>query len=193
MIIWLTLVWVLLWGEASVGNIVNGILLALLISYVTPLPRLATRYKVRPLAVVVLVARFLFDVATASISVAWLVVTFKQPRSAVVRIQTRSHNDLYLAATAGLTTLVPGSVAIEALKFSGLLYVHVLDVDPESPRRSLDEFRLAVLAQEERLLRAFASDDELLDAGYDLGWRCQGPEYYREDAVAARMEQEANR
>ena len=182
MIVWLTVVWVLLWGEFSLANLSNGVLLALAITFVMPLPRLRTRYKIRPLALAVLVGRFLADVVTASFQVATIVLSGRSPRCAVVRIQLRSHNDLYLATTAGLTTLVPGSVAIEALKFSGIMYVHVLDVDPKNPRRSLDAFRLDVLAQEERLLRSMASDDELLDAGYDIGWRCQGPAYVRRGA-----------
>lgn len=191
MIIWLTGVWLLLWGDLSWGNIANGILLSLIISYLAPLPRLVTRFKIRPLAVIYLVVRFLYDVVVASFHVAKLVLKRADPTCAVVRIQTRSHNDLYLTATAALTTLVPGSVAIEALKHSGLLYVHVLDIDPDNPRASLDDFRASVVAQEERLLRAIASDDELLDADYDTGWRCQGPNYFRPDAVGARLERKA--
>ena len=31
LVAWLTLVWVLLWGEASVGNLVAGVLLGVLV------------------------------------------------------------------------------------------------------------------------------------------------------------------
>ncbi|MDO5700100.1 MAG: Na+/H+ antiporter subunit E [Bowdeniella nasicola] len=180
---WLTLVWVLLWGTVTWGNIVNGLVIALLVTTLLPLPRLSSTHRVRPLAVAHLVARFIADVVRASFQIAGMVLAGRQPTSAVVRVQLRGHNDTYLATTAGFTSLVPGSVGVEALKFSGVLYVHVLDVDRSRPEASLREHELTVLAQEERILRAFASDAELLDAGYDVGWRCQGPTYLRPDAV----------
>ena len=191
MVVWITAVWVLLWGDLSLGNVVNGIIAAFGLWFVLPLPRVHRRYRIRPLAMVVLVAVFLKDVAVASWQVATLVCARRQPRSAVVRVELRSHNDLYLSAVAMLTTLVPGSVAVEALKFSGIIYAHVLDVDADNPRRSLDEFRASVLAQEERLLRAVASDAELIDAGYDPGWRCQGGDYIRADIAAESVRAEA--
>ncbi|MDO5726556.1 MAG: Na+/H+ antiporter subunit E [Bowdeniella nasicola] len=184
-VMWLTCVWVLLWGEVSAGNVASGILIAFAIFYLFPLPRLTHKYRLRPLAIIVLVTRFWWDVLIASLQVARLCFSRRQPRSGVVRIELRSHNDMYLTAVAGLTSLVPGSVAVEALKFSGVLYTHVLDAGKDGDAAAFADFRLAVLAQEERLLRAIASDDELLDAGYDLGWRCQGPTYYRPGTTAA--------
>lgn len=181
-VMWLTAVWVLMWGDLSVGNVASGILLSFAIFYLLPLPRLTHKYRIRPLAVIVLVARFWWDVLVASLQVAALCFSPRQPHSGVVRIELRSHNDLYLTAVAGLTSLVPGSVAVEALKFSGVLYTHVLDAGKDANAAAFADFRRSVLAQEERLLRAIASDDELLDAGYDTGWRCQGPHYYRPDA-----------
>ena len=171
-VFWLTLVWVLLWGDFTWGNVVNGILLAVGISLVFPLPAVKNRFHVRPLALIHLLARFLYDVVVASFRIGWLILTRRRPECAIVRIQTRSHNDLYLTATAGLTTLVPGSVAVDALPYQGILYVHVLDVDPQDPEESIERFCSGVLAQEERVMRAIATNDELRRAGYAPGWRC---------------------
>ena len=47
----------------------------------------------------------------------------------MIGVQLRNESDFYLALTAELSTLVPGSVVVEALKNSGTLYIHVLDVE----------------------------------------------------------------
>ncbi|XCB37438.1 Na+/H+ antiporter subunit E [Arcanobacterium hippocoleae] len=90
----------------------------------------------------------------------------KEPRGAIIRVQLRSHSDVYLAMVSGMTGLVPGSVVVDAHRATGMLYVHVFDMGlaggPDGVHRS-------VLEQEERVLRAFASHDELVDAGYVPG------------------------
>ena len=168
---WLTAVWVMLWGDVSWANVVNGMLLACFVHLVLPLPRVQVFCRVRPLALVVLVGRFAWDVVVGATNVAIAAFRRRTPRSAVIRVQLRSHSDLVLATTSGLTTLIPGSVVIEAQRLTGVLYIHVFDISTQKPLRSLREFRDTVLAQEERLLRAFATDDELADAGYAPGWR----------------------
>lgn len=171
---WLTGVWVLLWGDLSWGNLVNGALLAVAVHLVMPLPVVAITRHIRPLAVVVLVTRFAWDVVVGATHVAIAAFRPRSPRSAVLRVQLRSHSDLILATTSGLTTLIPGSVVIEAHRLTGVIYLHLFDVPTTKPMRYINQFRTTVVAQEERLLRAFATDDELRDAGYQPGWRCTG-------------------
>ena len=70
MVLWLTLVWWLLWGTWSLLSLVGGVLVAVVASLVFPLPPLRMRVRIRPVGVVVLVARFLLDVVVASAQVA---------------------------------------------------------------------------------------------------------------------------
>ncbi len=171
-ILWLTLMWILLWGGFTWGNLVNGLLVAVLVGVVFPLPRASDLSRFRPLAVLVLVGHFIVDVTRSGFRVAWAAIRpGNSPRSAVIRVQLRSHSDFILATTAALTTLIPGSVAINSQRLRGIVYLHVFDVPKENPQRYLRDFRRTVLAQEERLLRAFASEAELADAGYRPGWR----------------------
>lgn len=171
-VIWLTAVWVFLWGDLSWGNVVNGVLLACFVHIMFPMPTVArTVPGVRPLAVVILVARFLYDVVVSSVIVAKVALRKRPPQAAVIKVQLRSHNDMVLATVSGLTTLIPGSVVIEAHRLTGVIYIHVFDVPPRKPSAYLDGFRRTVLAQEERVMRAFSSDAELMDAGYIPGWR----------------------
>ena len=103
------------------------------------------------------------DVVRASIEVAVIALTPRcTPRGAVVGVQLRSHSDLYLTLTAELVSLVPGSLVVEAQRLTGMLYLHVLDLERSGGAEAV---RAHVLAQEERLLRALASPDEQAAAG----------------------------
>ncbi|MGC5627604.1 Na+/H+ antiporter subunit E [Georgenia sp. Z1344] len=167
LVVWLTVVWVLLWGDLSVGNVVAGFALGMFVTILMPMPRATGRTTVRPLAVVVLVAVFVKEVLRASWQIVVLTVRGRAPRGAVIRVQLRSHSDLILTATGGMCSLVPGSLVVEAMRLSGMLYMHILDVDISG---GLEQAHIDVLAQEERLLRAFATDDQLVDAGFRPGW-----------------------
>jgi multicomponent Na+:H+ antiporter subunit E len=166
MLLWLTLVWVLLWGDISLANVLNGVLLALLVTTVLPLPDTPFDGSFRPWGVVRLVAKFLWDVVVASVEVAILALRRREPHGAVIRVPLRSHSDVYLTMTAALSTLVPGSVVVEAHRLTGTLYLHILDVDMQG---GLEAAHRTVLEQEERILRAFASNAELADAGLAPG------------------------
>lgn len=181
-VFWLTTVWVLLWGDLSWGNVVNGVLLAVFLAVVFPLPHVAGLGAFRPLAVAVLVGRFAVDVVAGAVQVAALSLRHRPPNSAVIRVQLRSHSDIILATTEGLSSLIPGSVIVEVHRLTGVLYLHVLDVPPGDPLAGLDALRRRVLEQEERLMRAFSSAEELADAGFRPGWRVGSGDLPREVA-----------
>ncbi len=160
-VVWLTAVWVGLWGELSAGNVLVGFVIAVLVVRVLPMPSVDFHGRIRPVGVLRLVVRFAVDLVVASGQVAWLALSGRRPRSSVIRVRLRSHSDLYLTLTAQLCSLVPGSVVVEALRTDGVLYVHLLDV----PDGGLAGAHADVLAIEERVLRALGSHDELAAAG----------------------------
>ncbi|WP_341827676.1 Na+/H+ antiporter subunit E [Trueperella pyogenes] len=163
MLAWLTLVWVLLWGEFSPGNILAGILVALLITTVAPFPYTPFDGRFRPRAVLILAGRFFLDIVVSSTQIAAFILSGKKPQAAIIRVHLRSHSDVYLATIAGMTALVPGSVVVEAHRVTGTLYVHVFDTGLAGGVAGVHR---TILELEERILRAFASHDELVDAGY---------------------------
>lgn len=167
-IIWLTLVWVMLWGELNTKNFVSGFLLALLITTVAPFPVTPFDGRFRPWGVVRLVVIFFADIVKASFMQARFILRGKHPHGAIIRVQLRSHSDIYLAMVSGMTGLVPGSVVVDVHRATGMLYVHVFDT---SLAGGIDGIHRTVLEQEERVLRAFGSHDELIDAGYVPGSR----------------------
>ena len=161
-LLWLTVVWVFLWGELTLANVVNGLVIGLVITTVLPLPRTPFNGRFRPWGTILLIAHFLWDVVLASFEVAKIALRREPPKGAVIRVRLRSHNDVYLTMVAGMTTLVPGSVVVEAHRITGTLYHHILDVEMMG---GLEAAQQSVLDQEERILRAFATREELLDAG----------------------------
>src|SRR5690606_11470601 len=110
-----------------------------------------------------LLLRFAADLFVASFQVSWLALRPKRlPQGAVLRVQLRSRSDLYQTITSQITTLVPGSVVIEAQRLTRTLYIHVLDVETAG---GVETFRQAVLATERRVVRALGSDAELAELG----------------------------
>ena len=48
---WLTMVWMLLWGDLSVANAVSGLVVALLVTLLLPLPVVPVQGRLHPLSV----------------------------------------------------------------------------------------------------------------------------------------------
>ncbi|WP_109472762.1 Na+/H+ antiporter subunit E [Ornithinimicrobium cavernae] len=154
----LTVVWVMLMGEVSVGNVLAGVLVAFLVQLVFPLPSVTLGVHFRPVAFVVLAVRFLWDMTTASVQVAWLAVRPGPTVSGVVvDLRLRSDNDLFQTITAEMVALVPGTVVIDLDGERRLLTLHVIDV---TTRQQAEVVRHRVLAQEARVLRAFDPDPD---------------------------------
>lgn len=161
--VWLTLVWVLLWGDLSVGTVVVGLLIALAVGTGLRLPRLPVRGRLHPRSLLYLLWRFLADLVVASTQVVALALNpWRRPHGAVIGVQLRSRNALYMTLTSEITCLVPGSVVVEAHRTTGMLYVHILDV---GIAHGVERARQHVLDTEARVLRALASDAELARAG----------------------------
>ena len=161
--VWLTLVWVLLWGTFTVGTALAGLALALVVAGVFRLPKVRVDGHAHVVPLAYLLWRFLVDLVVASAQVVALALDPRRhPRSAVIGVQLRSRNELYMTLTSEITCLVPGSVVVEAHRTTGMLYVHVLDLGIS---KGVEAARRHVLDNEARVLRALASDAELADAG----------------------------
>lgn len=163
MVLWLTLLWVLLWGHLTVANIAAGLVVAVVLIKVAPMPPVGFRGRASLGGLVILIARFAFDVVHASVQVSSQALHFgKEPRGAVIRVPLRSESDLILTLTAAMCSLVPGSIIVEAHRLTGTLYVHILDVKQAG---GIDAAKQAVLDQEQRLIYAFEAPDDIEAAG----------------------------
>ena len=160
---WLTLVWVLLWGEVSALTVVGGALIAVLICLVFPLPPLRLHVRIRPLALLRLLVRFGYDVGVASVMVARATLRRDQSalRNAVIEVPLRTPSDVVLTVVAEMVSLIPGSVVVEARRSTHTLFLHLLDVASEE---AAEQARQQVLAQEQRVVRAFGARTDQVGA-----------------------------
>ena len=155
-VLWLTVVWVALWGDVSAANVLAGLLLGVGVCMVFPLPPLRMRIRVRPLRLLWLVAHFVYDVVAASVEVAVKTLQFhRQPRNAVIEIDLRTDSDFVLTVVGEMVSLVPGSIVVEARRSTHTLFLHVLDV---GDRAGAEAFRQRVFALERRVVLALGKD-----------------------------------
>lgn len=162
-IVVLALVWVVLWGNYSLVDLLVGLVVAWLITVTFPLPPIRYHGRLRPLGLAKLAVTVLRDLAVAS----WrLTLAAFSPRidfsPAVVRVQLRSHNDLYQVETAEIISIVPGSIVIDARRSTRVLYLHLLDVPGGDGVR---QAKAAALQVERRVIEAMGSRAEIAALG----------------------------
>jgi multicomponent Na+:H+ antiporter subunit E len=152
-------IWVLLWGDLSLANLVSGFLLGIVITWVFPLPPIEQHGRFRLWPWIRMTVILLADLVRSSFVVAAQAFHFGHTmRNAVVRVDLRTHSDLYLTLTSELVSLVPGSLVLEARRHESILYVHVMDVRSDD---DIPAARHEVLQAEARVVRSFGSDSEI--------------------------------
>lgn len=155
-LIGLVVLWVLLWGELSFAVVASGIVVALVVTRVFPMPRLRDGFRLRPWALVTLLASVARDLVTASTQVAWQALRFgRVPPTTVVAVELRARSDLTLTFTAVVVSIVPGTVVVEVRHATRTLYLHVLGGGDE------ERTRRAVLRDEARVVRAIGTRDDV--------------------------------
>lgn len=160
-LLWLTLVWLMLWRDFTLGNLVFGFVVAVAVCLFFPLPPLRMHLRVRPGPLLWLVVRFLWDVVVSSVQVAKATLSpTKNLRNAVVEVNLKTPSDFVLTIVAEMICLIPGSLAVEARRSTHTLFFHAFDVRDEA---GVEVFRERVLAQERRVVRAFGTKVDHLE------------------------------
>jgi multicomponent Na+:H+ antiporter subunit E len=150
---WLVLVWILLWGTVSAANVLSGVVIALLITVLLPLPAVAVEGRLHPLSLARLMLVVSWYLVMSSLQVAWLAIKpGSPPRSAVMRIRFGVKSDLVLALGVNAINLTPGTMVLEIDRDQRFLYIHVLDV---ASSRTVNRFYHEVATLERLLIRAF--------------------------------------
>lgn len=158
-ILLLALVWVLLWGEFSLLNIVYGLVLGWVVSVVFWLAPIRYYGSIHLGGLIKLVALQLWDLAIASFQLAAMAFRPKlELRPGVIRVRLRSNSDLYQVAVAELISIVPGTLVVDTVRHPRLLYLHVFHLPDHKAIRKQREHALAI---EDRVVHAFGSDDEV--------------------------------
>jgi multicomponent Na+:H+ antiporter subunit E len=101
---------------------------------------------------------FFVDLVRSCAQVVWLAFAPGKPRGAIIAVPVRADDDLLLTIVAESLTLVPGSVVIDMDRERRTLSIHILHVRDLA---DVERRRAAVLAEEDRVVRAFGSREEI--------------------------------
>lgn len=147
-LIWLTALWVALWGEVSVGNVAAGLAIAAVVEVAFPSgARVVHTVKVVPALSFTLFV--LWSVVTSSVRVMAAVLRPTPARTEVhmVDVALASSSPSIISITTNTISLTPGTLTIDHDPVTNVITVHVLG------RIDEDEFRREVLAHEQRVVR----------------------------------------
>ncbi|MDI6407528.1 Na+/H+ antiporter subunit E [Streptomyces albus] len=163
----LTLLWMLLWGTPTPANVVTGVVVALFVVLVFPLPPIEKQARAHPLGILRFTARFALDMVVSSWRINRYILGPGRPRCAVLGVRMRCPGDLMMTATAVAVTAVPGSTVLEVDRRAGILYLHVLGAEREADRRRA---RQDALRLEARVVAAFGTraDNDAIRAAGDV-------------------------
>lgn len=157
---WLLVVWIALWGDLSLANVLSGVAVAsgLMVAFPHAGPRPLAR--VRPVRALVFLAYFLYKLVEANVVVAWEVITPNNEsiNEAIVAVPVTGASDAAITILANAMSLTPGTLTLEVGRDPAVLYVHVLHL------RDIDQVRRDVYRLERLVLRAFGDEAALAAA-----------------------------
>lgn len=154
-LLWLTVLWLLLWGDVSPWLVLSGVLVAVAVSLTFPLPPVALGIRVRPWRMLRMLTLFLLDIVRASVQVSAVVLRRRPVRNSIVGLRLRSESDFVLTGVGAMLSLVPGSIVVEARRSTHTLYLHVLDAQTEE---QVAEFLAHARVVEDRFVDAWGLD-----------------------------------
>ncbi|MBF6218853.1 Na+/H+ antiporter subunit E [Nocardia gipuzkoensis] len=152
-LVWLTVVWLALWGDLSVANILGGLVVGALIMVALPLPRVPVTGRLNPLPLVELIVVSAYYALKSSLQVAWFALRpAGTPVSGVLRVYSATRSDLVLVLWTDLLNLIPGTMVLEIDRGRCVVYVHVLDVGSDA---AVAEFYRTTRRLERLLIEVF--------------------------------------
>ena len=155
----LVVLWMVLWGQFTWLSLATGLLVAVIVTRVFYLPPVELSGRINLWHTLVFLVHFFLDVAAASFQVAFQALSPRRiPRSSVIGIQLRTRSDLIMTLDAIATSLVPGSLVVEADRERGILYLHTFATETQD---DVEAMRRKVLVVEARIVRALGSRADL--------------------------------
>lgn len=149
---WLVVLWMLLWGQFTLLAFVSGLVVAVFVTRVFRLPTVELSGRVNVLYAALFVVQFLWALLRGAVTVAIQVFDFrKQPGTAIIEVPLRYADDLVMTHVAVVSSLVPGSLVVEADRDRRVLYMHVIGVNSMA---DVEKQRRTVLRWEQRVVRA---------------------------------------
>ncbi len=158
-LLFMVLLWCAMWQDFSLGVILMGLVFALVVKLLFPLPPVQFPGRFHPWWILVFTVTFLKDVVVASVAVSMVVLLRpRRSRHSIVEVRLRSHDDLIVTLTSHTLALVPGSIVLDVDRATAPLDLHCLDKTGEEV---LDEVRARALRAEAGIIRAIGSTEDL--------------------------------
>jgi multicomponent Na+:H+ antiporter subunit E len=161
LVIWLTLVWALLWGDFGLANLLAGLGVA---SFVVLVARPTGVSGIQltsfhPASALVFLGYFLVQLVKSSLEVAWEVITPRPRRCrAIISVPMHVETDGLVTLVGNAITLTPGTLTIDVRRPNAdeppVLYVHALHFS------DVDELRRQVLRLEHLAVHAFGTKEQ---------------------------------
>lgn len=152
---WLVVLWMLLWAQFTVLSFLTGLVVAIFVTRVFRLPTVALSGRINIWYAVLFVVQFLFAVLQGALYVTVQVFDFRrQPGAAIIAVPLRYADDLVMTHVAVTSSLIPGSLVVEADRDRRVLYLHVIGVRDGA---DVEKQRESVLIWERRIVRALGS------------------------------------
>ncbi|MEO0494717.1 MAG: Na+/H+ antiporter subunit E [Actinomycetota bacterium] len=157
LIAWLVIVWMALWRDPSIANLVGGLLVAIGITWLFPVPTRRSTLRVRPLALLRFLGHAAVAIVRANLVVAWEVITpGNRTNEGVVAVDLREDHPVVITLVSHAIGLAPGTFVVDVEgegdgDGSARIYVHVLHL------REVEDVRHEVLELERLALAAVAS------------------------------------
>ena len=130
-VLWLTAVWVALWGSVTPANVLGGLAVGTALVHLLPGEQGAARGPLSALGLLRFAGVFTDALVRSSLQVAAQVL---RPRLAlhpgVVAVTVPGDDDRLLTLLANSISLTPGTLTLEVDRDRRLLHVHVLDLGP---------------------------------------------------------------
>ena len=166
-VLWLTCVWVLLWGTFTPASIVGGLVVAVLVTALFRLPPATDRLPVRPLRICGLLLFLLWDIAVSGVEVSWEVLRHgPRARAAIMAVPLIASSDQVVTIMASALSLSPGTMALQIDHDHDVWYVYALGPRDDA---DVDRARRRVVDLQRRVLSALGAPDELAEAERLLG------------------------
>lgn len=165
----LTLIWIVLWSDLSLANLISGLLVATAIALLFDTWHNGA-IAIRPVHAARFAGYFLFKLVEASIVVARTVIApHDRVRTGIIAVPLSGCSDAVATLVADAISLTPGTLTLEVRSDPLTLYVHALDTrDVEQVQRDIRT--LEVLA-----VRAFGDADAIAGLADDdtTSWRAR--------------------
>ncbi|MBN6191379.1 Na+/H+ antiporter subunit E [Microbacterium sp. SSW1-47] len=155
---WLIVLWMLLWAQFTVLSFLTGLVVAIFVTRVFRLPTVELSGRVNLWYAALFIVQFLWAVLRGALSVTVQVFDFRrQPGTAIVAVPLRYADDLVMTHVAVVSSLIPGSLVVEADRDRRILYLHVIGV---RSKEDVEEQRQGVLGWEKRVVRALGDPSQ---------------------------------